>query len=204
LVSKVPHLMHLLLHLLQSSQDLAWLVSLVIQILVWLVVFTRLFIIVLCYHSLTHPCTLGQDRIGLHRMITPRRMINRRQDIKLLRTLFFSFLMIVDKGGNNWIKASRSIPGGHRSRKNFQCVSSLLVRLVSSAFPVCLFQVGQTSLCNRLDRFVSFRTSVCNISIPSSLNLRKYCNMCYWVFYACLSSLCNPCVMQSISVLLYL
>jgi hypothetical protein len=77
LVSKVPHLMHLLLHLLQSSQDLArqmssLLVSLVIQIL---------------------------DRIGLHRMIMPRRMINRRQGLKLLRTPFFSFLIIVDKGG---------------------------------------------------------------------------------------------------------
>jgi hypothetical protein len=103
LVSKVPHLMHLLLHRLQSSQDLAWqmsslLVSLVIQISVWLVVPTHLFILVLCHHSLTHPCTLGQDRIGLHRMITPRRIINRRQGLKLLRTPFFSFLMIVDKG----------------------------------------------------------------------------------------------------------
>jgi hypothetical protein len=103
LVSKVPHLMHLLLHL-QSSQDLAWqmsspLVSLVIQILVWLVVPTHIFIIVLCHHSLTHPCTLGQGLIGLHHMITPRQMINRRQGLKLLQTLFFSFLMIVDKGG---------------------------------------------------------------------------------------------------------
>jgi hypothetical protein len=64
LVSKVPYLMHLILHLLQSSQDLAWqmsslLVSLVIQIPVWLVVPTHLFIIVLCHHSLTHPCSLG-------------------------------------------------------------------------------------------------------------------------------------------------
>jgi hypothetical protein len=61
-VSRVPHLMHLLLHLLQSSQDLAWqmsslLVSLVFQISVWLVVLTRLSIIVLCHHFLTHPCT---------------------------------------------------------------------------------------------------------------------------------------------------
>jgi hypothetical protein len=77
LVSKVPYLMHLLLHLLQSSQDLSWqmsssLVSLMIQISVWLVVPTRLFIIVLYHHSLTHPCTLDQDRIGLHHMITPR------------------------------------------------------------------------------------------------------------------------------------
>jgi hypothetical protein len=104
LVSKVPHLMHLLLHLLQSSQDLAWqmsspLVSLVIQIPVWLVVLTRLFIIVLCHHSLTHRCTPGQDRVGLHNMITPHRMINRRQGLNLLWTPFFSFLMIVDKGG---------------------------------------------------------------------------------------------------------
>jgi hypothetical protein len=75
------------------------LVSLVIQILVWLVVPTRLFIIVLCHHSLTHPCTPGQDCIGLHRMIMLRQMINRRQGLKLLRTPFFSFLMIVDKGG---------------------------------------------------------------------------------------------------------
>jgi hypothetical protein len=104
LVSKVPHLMYLLLHLLQSSQDLAWqmsslLVSLVIQTLVWLVVPTRLFILVLCHHSLTHPCTPGQDRIGLHHMISPRQMINRRKGLKLLRTPFFSFLMIVDKWG---------------------------------------------------------------------------------------------------------
>jgi hypothetical protein len=103
LVSKVSHLMHLLLHLLQSSQDLAWqmsslLVSLVIQIPVWLVVLTSLFIIVLCHHSLTHPCTPGQDHIGLHHMITPYRMINRRQVLKLLQTPFFSFLMIIDKG----------------------------------------------------------------------------------------------------------
>jgi hypothetical protein len=83
LVSKVPHLMYLLLHLLQGSQDLAWkmsllLVSLVIQILVWLVVPISLFIIVLCYHSLTHPYTPGQDCIRLHCMISPRQMINRR------------------------------------------------------------------------------------------------------------------------------
>jgi hypothetical protein len=101
LVSKVPHLMHLLL---QSSQDLPWqmsllLVSLVIQISIWLVVPTRLFILVLCHHSLTHPCTPGQDRIGLHRMIMPRRMINRRQGHKLLQTPFFSFLVIIYKGG---------------------------------------------------------------------------------------------------------
>jgi hypothetical protein len=94
LVSKVPHLMHLLL---QSSQDLAWQmsslqVSLVIQILVWLVVPTRLFILVLRHQSLTHPCTLGQDRIGLHHMITPRRMINKRQGLKLLWTPFSPFL----------------------------------------------------------------------------------------------------------------
>jgi hypothetical protein len=100
LVSKVPHLMHLL----QSSQDLAWqmsssLVSLVIQIPVWLVVPTRLFIIVLYHHSLTHPCTPDQDHIGLHHTIIPRWMINRRQGLKLLWTPFFSFLMIVDKGG---------------------------------------------------------------------------------------------------------
>jgi hypothetical protein len=100
LVSKVPNLMHLL----QSSQYLAWqmslsLVSLVIQILVLLVVPTRLFIIVLCHHSLTHLCTPGQDRVGLHRMITPRQMINRTQGLKLLRTPFFSFLMILDKWG---------------------------------------------------------------------------------------------------------
>jgi hypothetical protein len=107
------------------------------------------------------------------------------------------------KGEKNWIKASRSIPEGPRSRKNFQCVSSLLVRLVSSAFSVCLFQVGQTGLCHQLDVFVFFRTSVYNISLPSSLDLRKYCNVCYWMFYACLSSLCNPCAMQSISALLY-
>jgi hypothetical protein len=93
LVSKVPHLMHLL----QSSQDLAWqmsspLASLEIQILVWLVVPTCLFIIVLCHHSLTHPCRLGQDHIGLHHMIMPRRMINRRQGLKLLWTLIFFFL----------------------------------------------------------------------------------------------------------------
>jgi hypothetical protein len=92
------------MHLLQSSQDLACqmssqLVSLVIQILVWLVVPTSLFIIVLCHHSLTHPCTPGQDRIGQHRMIMPHRMINRRQGLKLLQTPFFSFFMIVDKGG---------------------------------------------------------------------------------------------------------
>jgi hypothetical protein len=83
LISKIPHLMHLLLHVLQSSQDLArqmssFLISLVIQIPVWLVVPTHLFIIVISHHSLTGPCTLGQDRIRLHRMITPHRMINRR------------------------------------------------------------------------------------------------------------------------------
>jgi hypothetical protein len=93
LVGKVPHLMH---HLLQSSQDLAWqtsslLVSLVIQISVCLVVPTHLFILVLCHHSLTHPCTPGQDRIGLHRMILPHQMINRRQGLKLLRTPFSPF-----------------------------------------------------------------------------------------------------------------
>jgi hypothetical protein len=104
LVIKVPHLMHLLLHLLQSSQDLVWqmsslLVSLVIQIPVWLVVFTSLFIIVLCHHSLTHPCTPSQDCIRLHCIISPRQMINRRQGLKLLRTSFFSFFIIVDKGG---------------------------------------------------------------------------------------------------------
>jgi hypothetical protein len=56
-------------------------------------------IIVLCHNSLTHQCTPGQDHIGLHHMITPCWMINRRQGLKLLRTPFFSFLMIVDKGG---------------------------------------------------------------------------------------------------------
>jgi hypothetical protein len=64
-----------------------------------LVVLARLFIIVLCHHSLTHPYTSGQDHIGLHHMIMPHRMINRREGLKLLRTLFFSFLKIVDKGG---------------------------------------------------------------------------------------------------------
>jgi hypothetical protein len=89
LVSNAPHLMHLLLYLLQSSQDLAWqmsslLVSLVIQIPVWLVVPTSLFILVLCHHSLTHPCTPGQDHIGLHHMILLRQMINSRQGLKLI------------------------------------------------------------------------------------------------------------------------
>jgi hypothetical protein len=64
LVSKVPLLMHLLLHLLQSSRDLAWpiksqLISLVPHTPVWLVVPTRLFIILLCHHSLTPPYTPG-------------------------------------------------------------------------------------------------------------------------------------------------
>jgi hypothetical protein len=76
LVSKVTPLMHLLLHLLLSSQDLAWqmrslLVSLVPHTPVWLVVPTRLFIILICYHSLTPPFAPGQDRIGLHHMTTP-------------------------------------------------------------------------------------------------------------------------------------
>jgi hypothetical protein len=60
--SKVPLLQHLL-HLLQSSQGLAWQMrsrppSLVIQILVWQVALMHLFKILLCYHSLTHPSTL--------------------------------------------------------------------------------------------------------------------------------------------------
>jgi hypothetical protein len=81
-----------------EHQDLAWqmsllLVSLVIQIPVWLAVPTSLFIIVLCHHSLTHLCTPGQDRIGLHHMISPRQMINRRQGLNLLRTPFFSFFL---------------------------------------------------------------------------------------------------------------
>jgi hypothetical protein len=32
-------------------------------------------------------------------MISPRQIINRRQGLKLLQTSFFSFFMIVDKGG---------------------------------------------------------------------------------------------------------
>jgi hypothetical protein len=192
------------MHLLQSNQDLACqmsslLVPLVIQIPVWLVVLTRLFILVLCHNSLTHPCTPGQDRIRLHRMITPHRMINRRQGLKLLRTLFFSFWWLLTKEEKSWIKSSRSIPEGPRSRKNFQCVSSLLVRLET-----CIFRFSSLSVSGRSDWFVSFKTSVCNISLHSSLDLRKYCNVCYWMFFACLSSLCNPCVMQSISALLYL
>jgi hypothetical protein len=105
LVSNVTSLMHLLLHLLLSSCDLVWLInpllaSLMTQIPVWLVVHTHLFIIILCHHSLAHPCTSGQDHIGLHHMTMLRRMISRSQDCKkLLRTPILLFLMIVDKVG---------------------------------------------------------------------------------------------------------
>jgi hypothetical protein len=34
-------------------------------------------------------------------------MISRSQGLKLLRTPMLLFLMIVDKGGEDWIKASR-------------------------------------------------------------------------------------------------
>jgi hypothetical protein len=113
-----------LIHLLQSNRDLAWsikslLASLVTQILVWLVGPTRLFIILLCHHSLTYPCTPDQYLIGMHLMIMPHRMSNRRQGLKLLRTPIIHFLMIVDKGGRIGIKASRSISESPRSRKEF-------------------------------------------------------------------------------------
>jgi hypothetical protein len=90
LVSKVPHLMHLLLHLLQGNQDLAWqkrlqLVSLVIQTSIWLVVLT-LFITQVCLISLTHPCTLGQDLIRLLLMTMVHLMITRSQGLRLRRT----------------------------------------------------------------------------------------------------------------------
>jgi hypothetical protein len=102
--SKVPPLMHLLLHLLQSSRDLVWpiksqLISLVPHTPVWLVVLARLFIILLCHLSLTPPYTPVQDHIGLHLMTAPYQMIHRSQGLKLLRTPIFFFLMIVDKGG---------------------------------------------------------------------------------------------------------
>jgi hypothetical protein len=79
---------HLLLLLLQSSQEQAWqmssrLVSLVIQISVWLV--APLLLILLCHHSLTHPSTPGQEHIGLHLTTTPR-MISRSNGLKLQRT----------------------------------------------------------------------------------------------------------------------
>jgi hypothetical protein len=100
--SKVPHLM--LLHLLHSSRDLAWLIklqliSLVPHSLVWRVVPTDLFIILLCHYSLIHPCTLGQDHIGLHHMTVPHQTISRSQGLKLLRTPILLFFMLVDKGG---------------------------------------------------------------------------------------------------------
>jgi hypothetical protein len=100
--NKVPPLM--LLHLLHNSRDLAWpiklqLISLVPHTSVWRVVPTRLFIILLCHHSLIHPCTLGQDHIGLHHMTMPRRMISRSQGLKLLVTPILLFLMIVDNVG---------------------------------------------------------------------------------------------------------
>jgi hypothetical protein len=103
--NKVPLLMHLLLHLLQSSRDLAWpiklqLISLVPHTLVWLVVPTCLFIILLRHHSLTPPYTPDRDHIGLHLMTTPRQMIKRSQGLKLIWTpIFLSFLMIIDKRG---------------------------------------------------------------------------------------------------------
>jgi hypothetical protein len=115
LVSKVPHLMHILLHLFQSSQDLAWqmsslLVSLVIQIPVCLVVPTSLFIIVLCHHSLTHPYTTGQDRIGLPHMITPRRMINKDKASNSYGLLFLFFYDCWQRGKRIGLKLQEVSP----------------------------------------------------------------------------------------------
>jgi hypothetical protein len=81
-------LLMLLVHLLQSSQGLAWqmrsrLAFLVIQIQVWLVVPMHIYFILLCHHSLTHPCTPDQDRIRLHLMATLHPMINRSQGLML-------------------------------------------------------------------------------------------------------------------------
>jgi hypothetical protein len=86
LVSKVTLLMHLLL--LQSNRGLAWpirlqLISLVSLTPVWLVPLMNLFITLLCHLSLTHPCTLGLDPIGILCMTMPNLMINRSQGLKL-------------------------------------------------------------------------------------------------------------------------
>jgi hypothetical protein len=144
---------------------------------VWLVVLTLRFLTLLCLHSLTHHSTLGQDRIGMHLMITPRRIITRRQGLKLLWAPIILFLDdCLQKGRRIGIKASRSIYEGPRSRKkNFL---SLCMRLVF--FPFCLPQIDQTGMCDRSR--TSFHLLVYNISLLSSLDLRKYCNMCYWMF----------------------
>jgi hypothetical protein len=164
-----PSMLLLLLH--QSSRDLAWLISwllipLVTQIPVRLVVSTRLFIILLCLHSLTHPCTLGQDRI------TPHQMITRRQGLKLLRTSIILFLMIVDKGGEQL---------GLKLQEVSQKVLGVERRISSTSawdlyvFLLCLPQVGLTGMCDRSDQSrTSFNLLVYNIYPLSSLHLRKY------------------------------
>jgi hypothetical protein len=164
--------MLLLLHLLQSSQDLAWqmsslLVSLVIQIQVWLVVPSSLFIIILCHHSLTHLFTPGQDLIGLSLMTTllMAKMITRSQGIKLLQTLIFFFL---DPRSRNWIKASRLITEDPRSRNKIGLK-------LQGLYLFCQF------LSVRSVRPVLCSSELQSVIIPffTSLDLRKYCNECY-------------------------
>jgi hypothetical protein len=54
--------------------------------------------------------------------------------------------------------------------------SSLCVRIVS-IFPIFVCQIGQTGI-------VFIRSLVYNNSYFQSLDLRKPCNVCYWMFYA--------------------
>jgi hypothetical protein len=110
----LTHLTHLLLmwvkslmHFLQSSQDLAWLISLLLTSLVilfpvWLVALTPPLLTLLFLLVLTHLFTPGQDIIGLHLKTTLLRMITRSQGTKLLRiSKFLLVWMIDDKGGED-------------------------------------------------------------------------------------------------------
>jgi hypothetical protein len=74
---------------------------------------------------------------------------------------------------------------------------------VTSAFVMIYFTLYLIiEVCKRAPSV--FPLYVYELSSPNGKDLRKYCNVCYWMFYTCLSYLCNPCVMQSISALLYL
>jgi hypothetical protein len=149
--SKVALLQHHLL--LQSSRGVVWRMRsrppfLVIQTPVWPVAPLHLYIILLCHHSLTHPCTPGQECIGLHRTTTSRRMISRSSGLKLWRTPIPSLF------DNCWQR-------GRRIRLNLQQVSLKVQGAKEevqssqvSLWDLYLFFLSSLSISGRSDWFV--------------------------------------------------
>jgi hypothetical protein len=152
---------------------------LVIQIQVWLVVPMHIYFILLCHHSLTHPCTLGQDRIRLHLMATLHPMINRSQGLMLWQTPISSlFDDCWQRGRRIGLKLQDlflKIQGVEKKSRDSQVSLWNLYLFLFSL--VCLFQVGQTGLCNRSNRFSVYQNSCelqsCNIYPFPSVGLRK-------------------------------